>query len=233
MVKIINKTNSAGMMDIYSYLEKNGILQKSPKEIQREFSQIDQALPEFEYYSSFYAQNQDLVLECLNYSISTGFFPALLNALESSENILEPMCMTGILGCYIASHKKNYLGIDMHPAAISNAKKHANKNGVAAECFQESNFLEYQSHHDIIIGRNFLGSFELDTNIFHKCSEVAPVIVALQSYHPSDHPKLAIQRTEKEFRNNGYRHIDLIYGPETLMLTAFEFPFVLGFYAEK
>jgi len=142
-------------MGIEDYFKKNNIVPKRIEEISEEYRRIYFIYDKSRFISEFCKSNMDDFVDCVDYENSSFLFDVVAREASRYSDLFEPCCMSGLLGCYLASELEGvkYKGIDINEVAIDKAKKRAIANNLSPDIFEVKDKLEYKQKHVAVVGK--------------------------------------------------------------------------------
>jgi hypothetical protein len=143
----------------------------------------DKNLDNSRYYDKYFTLGIDDLIDSMDYPILEELFTYLSSS--SHQDIFEPCCQSGLLGCFLAQ-AVNYKGVDINKIAIGKAKKRAVKNGISPEVFYLGDFYGYPGRHEAIYGRYIINDEHLNLNrdSVEKLKEIADEMQLIQKVVP-------------------------------------------------
>jgi hypothetical protein len=125
----------------------------------------------------------DFLLESIDFKFNLRTFDLMKDLVSPNSSVVELCCRSGFFGVYLAGSRPDirYIGIDIHPIAIGNAKGLASANGLNPDVFLCMDYSSYNSMPDTIIGRNLTntGDYGIDFQAIERITRMAENIIVL------------------------------------------------------
>ncbi len=209
-------------METEEFLSRNRIYHKTIDNVTEEEKKSAKLFEKSKSFDFFYGGNLDDLMDSLDYPITKEFFDVVLAETKDYQDLFEPCCMSGLLGCFAASEKDNvsYVGIDINDYAIEKAQSRAHINGLNPEIFIKMDKADYKNLHEAIIGRyvanNFLhGQRDLvDEEAMDFLSKTSDNIVLI-ARAPERFGKYGFEQYKASFKRHGYKNIEIVSNMHT------------------
>lgn len=174
-------------MTLEDYFAKNGIRKKQLFDATPD-QRIVPLVAENDYFQEFFKTDLDSFIDCVDYDLNMRLFDAALREIAPFDDILEPCCMSGIFGCYIAQHKKHYTGVDILPIAIEKAQKRAVDNGLSPAIFRAGDVKHLTKKHEAIVGRYVVNThdYDVDYTMISALARLSDTIVLIGAVNPEE-----------------------------------------------
>jgi|GEM_PF-2441478 len=194
-------------MTIESYLDWNDISPKKIGDATEEQRKASAIKDDAAYYIAYFESGLDDFIECVDYSLNKEVFDAILGKASDFNDLFEPCCQSGLLGCYMMSQlpKATYKGIDINRTAISRARARALGNAVNPESFDVADLLRYNQQHEAVVGRYVVNGLNHNVrdDMIEALAGISKNIILAQPVQASDR-SIAVPLYERSFNRHGY-----------------------------
>ena len=194
------------MPTIDEYFMENGIVSKPASALPGELRRIGRIEDDTEFFNAAFQSDYDIRIDGIDYYSNLWLFQKIADETRKFQDIFEPCCQSGILGCFLALESDGYyLGMDFNEFGIARAKSRAAANGLSPEIFQFGDFFEYSGTHEALVGRQVINEKWYDPNpdMVAKAVSVSLNIILLQSFHPGQR-KSAFEKYAHEFAKHNF-----------------------------
>ncbi len=203
-------------MNIDEYFRTIGISPKRTEHATEVHRRVSALTPDSRFYKFYFKTGLDEFLDGVDFEMNKALFDIVLNEVKDFNDIFEPYCQSGLLGCYIAANTdSDYAGVDINPFGIEKAKVRAGLVGIDPGNFMRADVLEYTQQHDVIVGRYALNTthYDADVSAIDALCNISENIVLIQGsrYYCGDW--VTLDGCEKRFTENGYSFTQLTEKP--------------------
>jgi len=198
-----------------AYLDRNRLPAQRIAELTEKYKDVCDSKSDREFWDGYYRYGMDKLHESLDYSLNLRTFGALNSLIFPGSSVLELCCRGGFFGTYLAGSRPDirYMGLDINPLAIENAKLLAKRNRVNPELFACGDYRDYRPHFgrpDIITGRNITntGDYDVDFSAIKLFVQMADEIAAMHFTY--EHAlKTTLMHLKYSFEKHGYTFEDV------------------------